>query len=114
MAVFEIALSALGAAYATVSVLPLPMTEPRVNCTVEPETTALFTVTGDPFAVTVKEDGDAVVELSASLYVSVTVVPDVLIAAELNTGGTPVGITADEAVDTPDVLSPFNATDVKV
>ena len=43
-----------------------------------------------------------------------TMVPEVLIAAELNTGGTPVGLIAVDAGEAVDVLSPLCATDVKV
>ena len=36
-------------------------------------------------------------------------------AADCSTGGTPIGVTGEEAADDDvDVLSPFSATDVKV
>ena len=45
----------------------------------------------------------------------INVVPSTSIAAEPKTGGTAIGVTADDAAEaSADVWSPFSATDVKV
>ena len=108
-AAFDVAELDDGAAYATVTVFPEPTGEPRASCTVEPLTETELTVTGEPSAVTVNADAAAVVLPSDSLYVSVRVVPAAFTAADWNTGGTPIGVTAEEAGDAPDVASMFVA-----
>ena len=115
MAVFVVAPFAVGAAYAIVNVFSELMTEPIVNCTVDPDIATELTVTALPLAVTVNALASAVVEDNVSLYVSVTTVPAVLIAVETYVGGTPTGVTAGvEATEAVEDLSPFIATDVNV
>jgi hypothetical protein len=106
---------AVGSVYAIVSVFSELITEPKVNCTVDPDIATELTVTALLLAVTVKALGRAVVEDNVSLYVSVTVVPAVLMAVETYVGGTPTGVTAGvEAPEAVEVLSPLTATDVNV
>jgi hypothetical protein len=91
------------------------MTELKVSCTVDPEIATELTATVLPLAVTVNALASAVVEDNVSLYVSVTIVPAVLIAVETYVGGTPTGVTAGvEAPEAVEVLSPLTATDVNV
>ena len=115
MAVFVVAPLAVGAAYAIVSVFSELTTEPSVSCTVDPEIATELTTTSVPLACTVNALASAVVDDRVSLYVSVTIVPAVLIAVETYVGGTPTGVTAGvEAPEAADVLSPLIATDVNV
>jgi hypothetical protein len=58
------------------------MVDPKFKITVEPEIETDETVTAEPAATTAKAEVDAVVELRASLYVIVTVVPAVFTAEE--------------------------------
>jgi hypothetical protein len=98
-----------------VSVFSELMTELKVSCTVDPEIATELTATVLPLAVTVNALASAVVEDNVSLYVSVTIVPAVLIAVETYVGGTPTGVTAGvEAPEAVEVLSPLTATDVNV
>ena len=62
------------------------MTDPRPNSTVDPLTVTDVTDTEALPAVTVKAVVAAVVALSGSLYVNVSVVPTELTAAELYVG----------------------------
>ena len=112
---FVVAALSEGAAYAIVRVFSELMTELKVNCTVDPEIATELTATEVLFAVTVNALASAVVDDRVSLYVSVTIVPAVLIAAETYVGGTPTGVTAGvEAPEAVEVLSPLIATDVNV
>jgi hypothetical protein len=101
--VLVVAPLAVGAAYAIASVFSELITELRVSCTVDPEIATELTATVLPLAVTVKALARAVVDDNVSLYVSVTIVPAVLMAAETYVGGTATGLTAGveapEAVD---------------
>ena len=104
MAVFVVAALLEGAAYAIVSVFSELMTEPNVNCTVDPDIATEFTVTALPLAVTVNALARAVVDDNVSLYVIVTIVPAVLMAVETYVGGTATGLTAGvEAPEAGDV-----------
>ena len=115
IAVFVVAPLLVGAAYAIVNVFSELITEPSVNCTVDPDIATEFTMTALLLAVTVNALASAVVADNVSLYVSVTIVPAVLMAVETYVGGTPTGVTVGvEAPEAVEVLSPFIATDVNV
>ena len=61
----------------------------RVSSTVEPETVAAVTLLLTPPVVTAKAEVAAVVADKASLKVSITFVPVVFVAAEVNVGAIP-------------------------
>ena len=66
--------------------MPVPITDPKVKTTVEPEFATLETAIVEPLEVTTNVLAAAVVALNASLKVSVKSVPAVLTAAELIVG----------------------------
>ena len=73
------------------------------------------TPTGEPFTVTVKLLGSAVVAAIVSLYVRVKIVPEAPNTALLITGGIGNGVIAfDAGDDALDGTSPLNAVDVNV
>jgi hypothetical protein len=66
-----------------------------------------------PFTVTEKLLGMAVVAVKVSLYVSVRIVPVAPRTAVLITGGIAYGVTAFDATEADEGMSPFTAVDVK-
>jgi hypothetical protein len=82
----------------------------NVKTTVEPETVADETVTAEPLAVTAYALAAAVVAFSASLNVSVSVVPLAARTAPLNVGetlSTGVTDTDDDATESPALFTAF-------
>ena len=83
---FVVKLLAEGALYATVTVEEPNTAGDKVSITVEPLIDRAETVVGEPPTNTAKSVVAAVVAFSASLYVSVSVVPFAANTAELSTG----------------------------
>jgi hypothetical protein len=82
----------------------------RVSTTVDPDTTADETVTATPLAVTTYALAAAVVAFSASLNVSVRVVPLAARTAPLNVGetlSTGVTDTDDDPTESPALFTAF-------
>ena len=98
-----------------VTAWPLPMTDAKERTRVDPlTTTGELMLTDDPATVTVNSVDAAVTAPSASLQVIVSWVPAAFTEAVVQVGGTPTGVTEEDATEALEEASPFLAVDVNV